>query len=241
MISWSACKLLLLSSSLLLLLSLSLLFDYVVHATGNKVPGKPGAGEFFVMSALAKLGATILTYPILLVKSRLQAASKHTHADLQYSGTYDALNRIWQKEGWLLILPSEIQTALFMHCTERLLMLVAMKELCAVSIAIHTSCNWTSSHGSGIMSETACRGLSCFGTAEPPEMLCDAGFLGFYDGLRAKIVQSVLAAALLMSIKEELTNTARVLLAGVPEPVVAAAEKIKDAAEIVQMNATPTK
>ncbi len=54
-------------------------------------------------------------------------------------------------------------------------------------------------------------------------------------------MQSVLAAALLMSIKEELTNTARVLLAGVPEPVVAVAEKIKDAAEIVQMNTTPTK
>lgn len=100
----------------------------VVHATGNKVPGKPGAGEFFVMSALAKLGATILTYPILLVKSRLQAASKHTHADLQYSGTYDALKRIWQKEGQLLILPSEIQTALCMHCTEWLA-LVAMKRL----------------------------------------------------------------------------------------------------------------
>ncbi len=91
------------------------------------------------------------------------------------------------------------------------------------------------------MSETSYRRSSCLGVAESPEVLCDAGFLGFYDGLRAKIVQSVLAAALLMSIKEELTNTARVLLAGVPEPVVAAAEKIKDAAEIVQMNATPTK
>lgn len=60
---------------------------------------KAGAGEFFVMSALAKLGATVLTYPILLVKQRLQAASKHTHADLKYSGTYDAVRTIWQKEG----------------------------------------------------------------------------------------------------------------------------------------------
>ena len=94
------------------------LHGHDVHATGNKVPGKPGAGEFFIMSALAKLGATILTYPILLVKSRLQAASKHTHADLQYSGTYDALKRIWQKEGQLLVLPSKMQTALCMHCTE---------------------------------------------------------------------------------------------------------------------------
>ena len=65
----------------------------------------------------------------------------------------------------------------------------------------------------------------------------DAGFLGFYDGMKAKIVQSVLAAALLMSIKEELTTTARLLLAGAPQPVAAAAaEKIKGAAEIVQMN-----
>lgn len=86
------------------------------HAAGNKVPGKPGAGEFFVMSALAKLGATILTYPILLVKSRLQAASKHTHADLQYSGTYDALRRIWRKEGQRLMRPCESAVyALDMH------------------------------------------------------------------------------------------------------------------------------
>ncbi len=75
--------------------------DMLTCSAGNKVAAKPGAGEFFLMSALAKLGATILTYPVLLVKSRLQAASKHTHADLQYSGTYDALKRIWQKEGRL--------------------------------------------------------------------------------------------------------------------------------------------
>ena len=56
------------------------------------------------MSALAKLGATIITYPILLVKSRLQAASKHTHADLKYKGTSDALRRIWKKEGQFCIL-----------------------------------------------------------------------------------------------------------------------------------------
>ena len=71
----------------------------IVRNVGDKVNSKAGAGEFFVMSALAKLGATILTYPILLVKQRLQAASKHTHADLKYSGTYDAIRTIWQKEG----------------------------------------------------------------------------------------------------------------------------------------------
>lgn len=113
-----------------------------------------------------------------------------------------------------------------------------------MSIALHCIAYVLQGHHQVIMAlcyETLYRRLSCLGVAESPEVLCDAGFLGFYDGLRAKIVQSVLAAALLMSIKEELTNTARVLLAGVPDPVVAAAEKIKDAAEIVQMNATPAK
>ena len=73
--------------------------------------GKAGAGEFFVMSALAKLGATVLTYPILLVKQRLQAASKHTHADLKYTGTYDAVKTIWQKEGWAMALSCIVQRA----------------------------------------------------------------------------------------------------------------------------------
>lgn len=58
--------------------------------------------------------------------------------------------------------------------------------------------------------------------------------------MKAKIVQSVLAAALLMSIKEELTTGARLLLDGAPQPVAAAAEKIKDAAEILQMNVANT-
>lgn len=39
-----------------------------------------------------------------------------------------------------------------------------------------------------------------------------AGFLGFFHGLRTKIVQSILAAALLMAIKEELTSSTRALL-----------------------------
>lgn len=33
-----------------------------------------------------------------------------------------------------------------------------------------------------------------------------AGFLGFYRGLRAKIVQSVLAAAILFAVREKLYN-----------------------------------
>ena len=90
---------------------------------------RPGPGTVFAVSAASKLGATVVTYPILLVKARLQAAGAHTAADRVYAGTADAVGRIW-KEG---------------------------------------------------------------------------GVKGFYAGLRPKLVQSILAAALLMSIKEEVS------------------------------------
>ena len=105
----------------------------------------PTAAEVFAISAVAKLGATLVTYPLLLVKQRLQAclsaaleaaqgakqayacvweptvcwtlhalacwlseltgqsvvqsAGRHTHEDRVYSGTIDAVRRIWRTEG----------------------------------------------------------------------------------------------------------------------------------------------
>eukprot|EP00891_Asterochloris_glomerata_P008839 jgi/Astpho2/8839/fgenesh1_pm.00129_%23_9_t len=101
-------------------------------------PSPPTAAEFFLISAVAKLGATVLTYPLLVVKSRLQAANKDTHVDLKYTGAVDAVTRIWKHEG----------------------------------------------------------------------------FFAFYDGMRAKMLQSVLAAALLNSIREKLNEAAKVMLSG---------------------------
>lgn len=60
---------------------------------------KLGAGEVFLASALAKLGATLVTYPILLVKARLQSANVHTTADRRYKGTVDAIQKIWAADG----------------------------------------------------------------------------------------------------------------------------------------------
>ncbi|KVI09908.1 Mitochondrial carrier domain-containing protein [Cynara cardunculus var. scolymus] len=100
----------------------------------------------FLLGALAKLGATVVTYPLLVVKSRLQAKQaigvdkKH-----QYKGTLDAILKMIRYEG------------------------------------LH----------------------------------------GFYKGMNTKIVQSVLAAAVLFMVKEELVNGARWLL-------------LKDAANAVQ-------
>ena len=41
----------------------------------------------------------MVTYPLLLVKARLQSAGKHTSSDRKYSGTLDAIERIYRTEG----------------------------------------------------------------------------------------------------------------------------------------------
>lgn len=93
--------------------------------------------EVFFLGAIAKLGATVVTYPLLVVKSRLQA-KQATGVDQRhhYKGTLDAITKMFQYEG----------------------------------------------------------------------------FSGFYNGMNTKIVQSVLGAAILFMIKEELVNGARLLL-----------------------------
>uniref|UniRef100_A0A383VEU4 Uncharacterized protein n=1 Tax=Tetradesmus obliquus TaxID=3088 RepID=A0A383VEU4_TETOB len=60
---------------------------------------KLSAGEVFMLGASAKIAATIVTYPMIVIKSRLQAAGSHTAAELQYAGTWDAIRRIWAEEG----------------------------------------------------------------------------------------------------------------------------------------------
>jgi len=68
---------------------------------GRAVTKRPtdSAAEIFVMSALAKLGATVMTYPMQLIKSRLQAAGADTVASIKYEGTADAVCRIYNDEG----------------------------------------------------------------------------------------------------------------------------------------------
>lgn len=103
----------------------------------KKRSGEITALEIFLLGALAKLGATIVTYPLLVVKARLQAkqvttVDKRDH----YKGTSDAILKMIRYEG----------------------------------------------------------------------------FYGFYKGMSTKIVQSVLAAAVLFMVKEELVRGARWLL-----------------------------
>lgn len=64
-----------------------------------KGTAKLGPGEVFLIGALAKIGATVVTYPMIVVKSRLQATNEHTSDDNRYGGTSDAVARIWAEEG----------------------------------------------------------------------------------------------------------------------------------------------
>ncbi|XP_058099603.1 peroxisomal nicotinamide adenine dinucleotide carrier [Magnolia sinica] len=93
--------------------------------------------EVFLLGAVAKLGATVVTYPLLVVKSRLQAKQvKGGDKMHHYKGTLDAIAKMIHYEG-----------------------------------------------------------LS-----------------GFYKGMSTKIMQSVLAAAVLFMVKEEIVKAVRLLI-----------------------------
>ena len=59
---------------------------------------RPSTLQVFLMSALAKAGATVLTYPMLTVKTRMMSARKED-ADIQYASVLDAVRQILNKEG----------------------------------------------------------------------------------------------------------------------------------------------
>jgi len=96
--------------------------------------------DVFALTALAKCGATLVTYPMLLIKSRLQAATRATDAGARYSGVADATATILRSEG----------------------------------------------------------------------------FRGFFKGMQIKMIQTVLSAALLMSIKENVYVATRAALRSAP-------------------------
>ncbi|OAY80057.1 peroxisomal nicotinamide adenine dinucleotide carrier [Ananas comosus] len=70
------------------------------HATNSKGADGISALEIFILGAVAKLGATVVTYPLLVVKSRLQikqrAGDDNRH---HYKGTLDAITKMIRYEG----------------------------------------------------------------------------------------------------------------------------------------------
>lgn len=70
------------------------------RASSNKASDVT-ALEIFLLGAVAKLGATVVTYPLLVVKARLQAkqvlGGDKRH---QYKGTFDAILKMMNHEGF---------------------------------------------------------------------------------------------------------------------------------------------
>ncbi|XP_074583153.1 peroxisomal nicotinamide adenine dinucleotide carrier isoform X1 [Curcuma longa] len=67
-----------------------------------KAKGAEGltALEIFILGAVAKLGATIVTYPLLVVKARLQVKQGLIYDKRhQYTGTLDAISKMMRYEG----------------------------------------------------------------------------------------------------------------------------------------------
>eukprot|EP00210_Caulerpa_lentillifera_P007966 g7605.t1 len=54
--------------------------------------------DVFLIMTVAKLGATILTYPLLTVKTRLQVYGVHSRH--QYQNMWDAFQTMYKEEGW---------------------------------------------------------------------------------------------------------------------------------------------
>ncbi|XP_042026832.1 peroxisomal nicotinamide adenine dinucleotide carrier-like isoform X2 [Salvia splendens] len=68
--------------------------------SGNKRNRNVTSLEIFLLETLANLGATVVTYPLLVIKSRLQAKQQFEHERHQHEGTVDAIDKMIRYEGW---------------------------------------------------------------------------------------------------------------------------------------------
>ncbi|XP_024526282.1 peroxisomal nicotinamide adenine dinucleotide carrier isoform X1 [Selaginella moellendorffii] len=71
-----------------------------VNAIASNIPRLTVNCQIFVIGSIGKLGATIATYPLLVVKSRLQAKQAiGRDKSTQYTGTLDAIFKMIRYEG----------------------------------------------------------------------------------------------------------------------------------------------
>ena len=82
----------------------------------NFSSGGPGAqlssAHVMLIGAMSKVGASSVTYPYQVIKTRLQARE---HIASQYSGTFDCMGQMIRKEGWRSlfkgIIPNSLKVA----------------------------------------------------------------------------------------------------------------------------------
>ncbi|GFR51480.1 hypothetical protein Agub_g13890, partial [Astrephomene gubernaculifera] len=104
--------------------------------------GRLSTGDVFLLTALAKLGATLVTYPMLLIKNRLQAINKNTAPEERYTGVLNAVATIVRREGpgaffkgmRLKMLQTVLAAALLMSIKEQVY--VSTKTIIARALAL---------------------------------------------------------------------------------------------------------
>ncbi len=92
---------------------------------------EPGPHEFFVIGSLSKVAATVGTYPIQLVKTRLQ------QRPVRYINSLDVLRRTWHGEGmrgfFRGMLPALLRT------TPASALTISVYEFCQKTLTAHNA------------------------------------------------------------------------------------------------------
>ena len=71
------------------------IYEWLMARTQRRNRRAPSSLHVFFCSSVAKAGATLLTYPMLTIKTRMMSARR----DQQYSGVGDAVRSIYRREG----------------------------------------------------------------------------------------------------------------------------------------------
>eukprot|EP00798_Chlamydomonas_sp_ICE-L_P019102 gene19102-25706_t len=200
-----------------------------------------GASDVFMLTALAKMGSTLMTYPLLLIKYRLQAMDKSTSKSAQYAGRPNRLNSVPFVIPMQAVDKSTSKSAQYAGRPNRLNNIPFVIPMQAVDKSTSKSAQYAgrpnrlnnipfvipmqavdkstskSAQYSGrpAANKSTCKSAQYSGVADAIGRILQAeGFRGFFKGIQMKLVQTVLAAAMLMSIKEQLHGTTKALLMG---------------------------
>jgi adenine nucleotide transporter 17 len=71
------------------------IYEWLMARTQRRNRRAPSTLHVFFCSSVAKAGATLLTYPMLTIKTRMMSARR----DQQYRGVGDAVRSIYRREG----------------------------------------------------------------------------------------------------------------------------------------------
>ena len=71
------------------------IYEWLMARTQRRNRRAPSSLHVFFCSSVAKAGATLLTYPMLTIKTRMMSARR----DQQYNGVGDAVRSIYRREG----------------------------------------------------------------------------------------------------------------------------------------------